>query len=139
MTLEFADTNLFLRYLTNDVPDQAEAVEALLKDAARGERLLITTPLVIAEIVWTLQSYYDLPRERIKMAVLGIIGTPGLEVDDGHIVLQAIIWYDEKNVDFVDAYHAAWLQDSGVDNVHTFDSRHFKRFEHLSVSVPGAK
>ena len=137
MTLEFADTNLFLRYLTNDVPDQADAVEIILKDAAHGERMLITTPLVIAEVVWTLQSYYDFPRERIKMAVLGILGTAGLEVDDGHVVLQAIIWYDEKNVDFVDAYHAAWLQESGIEKVHTLDSRHFKRFDHLTVNVPG--
>ena len=31
----FADTNLFLRYLTNDVPEQAEAFEWLLKAAGR--------------------------------------------------------------------------------------------------------
>jgi predicted nucleic acid-binding protein len=36
----FADTNLFLRYLTNDVPAQADAVEALLVQAGRGEVIL---------------------------------------------------------------------------------------------------
>jgi hypothetical protein len=30
----FADTNLFLRYLTNDMPEQAEAFEVLLQKAA---------------------------------------------------------------------------------------------------------
>lgn len=137
-TLEFVDTNVFLRYLTNDIPEQADAVETLFKSAARGERLLVTTPLVVAEIVWTLQSYYHLPRERIKTAVVGILGTPGLDVDDDHIVLQAIIWYDEKNVDFIDAFHAAWLEVRGIKVAHTFDSRHFNRFEHLSVRVPGS-
>jgi predicted nucleic acid-binding protein len=34
----FADTNLFLRYLTNDVPDQADAVERLLRRAVRVAR-----------------------------------------------------------------------------------------------------
>ncbi len=33
----FADTNLFLRYLTNDIPQQADAVETLLRRAAAGE------------------------------------------------------------------------------------------------------
>ena len=33
----FADTNLFLRYLTNDVPAQADAVEELLRQAAAHE------------------------------------------------------------------------------------------------------
>jgi len=34
----FADTNLFLRYLTNDVPAQADGVNSLLEQAERGER-----------------------------------------------------------------------------------------------------
>lgn len=34
MRLEFVDTNLFLRYLTNDAPDQADAVERRFESAA---------------------------------------------------------------------------------------------------------
>lgn len=136
MTPEFADTNLFLRYLTNDVPRQADAVERLFRSAARGERILCTTPLVVAEIVWTLESYYRLSRIRIKAAVLGILGTPGLEVEDADLVLQAAIWYDEKNVDFIDAYHAAWMQGAGLEIVHSFDRKHFSRFDHVEVNVP---
>ncbi|RMF86682.1 MAG: hypothetical protein D6736_14535, partial [Nitrospinota bacterium] len=79
----FADTNLFLRYLTNDVPAQADAVEQLLQRAATGEILLVTNSLVIAEIVWTLESFYGLTREAVKEKVLAILNTPGLEVGDG--------------------------------------------------------
>jgi hypothetical protein len=32
----FADNNLFLRYLTNDIPEQASAIEALLREVAGG-------------------------------------------------------------------------------------------------------
>ncbi len=52
----YADTNLFLRYLTNDVPEQADAVDAVLRRAATGEVSLVTNSLVLAEIVWTLES-----------------------------------------------------------------------------------
>ncbi len=52
----FADTNLFLRYLTNDVPQQADAVEALLRRAAAGEVTLVTNSLAIAEVVWVLET-----------------------------------------------------------------------------------
>ena len=41
----FIDTNLFLRYLTNDVPDQADAVEDLLNKAADGEIRLISNSI----------------------------------------------------------------------------------------------
>ena len=39
MTLEqvFVDTNLFLRYLTNDIPEQADQVEQLLQRAQNGD------------------------------------------------------------------------------------------------------
>ena len=87
----FADTNLFLRYLTNDVPAQADAVEELLRQAAAHELVLVTHSLVIAEIVWTLESYYRLPRNRVQENVLALLNTPGLEVVDADLVLQAII------------------------------------------------
>jgi predicted nucleic acid-binding protein len=53
----FADTDLFLRYLKDDVPAQADLVEALLRRAANGLVTLVTTSLVIAEIVWTLEIF----------------------------------------------------------------------------------
>jgi predicted nucleic acid-binding protein len=62
----FADTNLFLRYLTNDVPTQADAFEKLLIDASQGKIQLVTSPLVIAEIVWTLKSYYRLTKSEVR-------------------------------------------------------------------------
>jgi len=33
----FIDTNLFLRYLTNDIPEEADRVENLLERAEAGE------------------------------------------------------------------------------------------------------
>ena len=135
----FADTNLFLRYLTNDVPKQAGAVEALLHSAAQGKTALVTTSLVIAEIIWTLESFYKLSREEIKNRVLAILHTPGLQVTDADLVLHAIVWYAEKNVDFIDAYNAAWMLREGVDKASTFDRKHFDRFDGISVEVPGSK
>ena len=124
----FADTNLFLRYLTNDVPAQAEAVEKFFQRAARGEIRLVTTGLVMAEIVWTLESFYKQPRKRIADMLLAILNTPGLEVADSDLVSQAAIWFADKNVDFMDAYNAAWMSRENVTAVCTFDQKHFERF-----------
>ena len=132
----FADTNLFLRYLTNDVPKQAEAVEKLLQRAAQGQANLITTSLVIAEIVWTLESYYGLEKKDIQEMVLGILNTKGLEVIDSDLILQAIVPYAEKNVDFIDAFNTAWMIKNDVNKVYTFDHKHFSRFEGISAEAP---
>ncbi|MGH8058250.1 MAG: PIN domain-containing protein [Candidatus Entotheonellia bacterium] len=132
----FADTNLFLRYLTNDVPEQAEAVEQVLHRAAAGELALVTNALVTAELVWTLESFYQLSRSSIKEKVLAILNTPALEVVDGELVLQAVTWYTEKNIDFIDAYNGAWMQRLGLKTACTFDRKHFSRLEGVTVMVP---
>jgi predicted nucleic acid-binding protein len=62
----FIDTNVFLRYLTNDVPEQADAVERLLIQAMQGDVILVTNSLVIAEIVWALDSFYRVSRPSSK-------------------------------------------------------------------------
>jgi predicted nucleic-acid-binding protein len=132
----FTDTNLFLRYLTNDVPAQADLVEALLRRAAKGLVTLVTTSLVIAEIVWTLESYYQLSKKDIQAKVLAILNTTGLDVVDSDLVLQAIGTYVEKNVDFIDAYNVAWMLKNNVGTVYTFDQKHFSWFEGIVTEVP---
>ena len=51
--------------------------------------------------------------------------------------IAEIVWYEEKNVDFAEAFHAAWMMTQGISVVHTFDRRHFGRFEHVEVDIPG--
>lgn len=132
----FADTNLFLRYLTNDVPAQADLVESLLHRAAKGKVNLVTTSMVIAEIVWTLESYYELDKKEIQTMILGILNTDGLEVIDSDLILQAIVPYTDKNVDFIDAFNAAWMDKNDVDKIYTFDQKHFNRFEKILAELP---
>jgi predicted nucleic-acid-binding protein len=119
------------------VPAQADAVEALLQQAAGGEVVLVTNSLVIAEIVWVLASHYQRSRADIRDKVLAMLNTPGLEVGDGDLVLQAITWFAEKNIDFIDAYNAAWLLAQEMNVACTFDPMHFSRIEGITVRVPG--
>lgn len=132
----FIDANVILRHLTGDDPKQSPNATALIERAVEGTQPLVTTAMVIAEVVWVLESYYELSASAIKRKVLAILGTPSLEVENRDRVLQAIVWYEEKNVDFIDAFNAAWMKDHEIEVVHTFDERHFDRFEHIRVKVP---
>jgi predicted nucleic-acid-binding protein len=132
----FVDTSLFLRFLTNDVPAQADAVEKLLRQAEQNKIQLVTNSLVIAEIVWTLESYYEGEREDIQNKILAILNTSGLHIPESDLILKAIIWYAEKNVDFIDAYNAAWMDQEGMKKIYTFDQKHFEQFDDLEVMKP---
>ena len=133
----FADTNLFLRFLTRDVPVQATEVRRLFDRAARGEIALICNAMVIAEIVWTLTSFYKLARAEVAENVLAILNTPGLEVESARLVAQAVTDFAERSVDFIDAYNAAWSAVNGVDAICTFDRKHYQRLDGPSAMAPG--
>lgn len=130
------DANVFLRYLTNDVPDQADAVERLLARADSGETRLVTSVLVVAEVVWTLGSFYKRSKPDVRDAVLALCHTPGLDVEDADALVQAAEWHVELNLDFADAYHAAWMRSREVETVQTFNLRHFRRFDGLEAVAP---
>jgi predicted nucleic-acid-binding protein len=132
----FVDTNVFLRYLTNDIPEQAQAVEEVLQRAGKGEIDLNTSVLTLAEIVWTLESYYDLPHEDIRDKVIAILNTPGLQVERSDGLAQAITLYADLNIDFIDAYNAVWMKDQGLSKVITFDLKHFNRVQWVNASTP---
>ena len=57
------DTNVLIRYLTNDEPQKAKAVESLLNKASDGELRILIPSIVIAELVWVLESYYRMKAE----------------------------------------------------------------------------
>jgi len=59
-----------------------------------------------------------------------------LEVIDSDLILQAIVHYTDKNVDFIDAFNAAWMVRNNVDEAYTFDQRHFSRFEGIVAELP---
>lgn len=128
----FVDTNVFLRFMLWDIPDQAAAAEALFERAARLEAQLVTSDLVMAELVWTLESYYGRTKDEIAGLLRGILGTPNLTVENEELIRTALKAYTEQNVDFIDAYSAAFMQQRGIDKAKSFD-KHFKRFPGIEL------
>lgn len=132
----FVDANVFLRFLTNDVPAQAEAVEGLFRRAQNGEIALRTSALTIAEIVWTLESYYEVGSEGVRDRILAILNTPGLQVEEDELISRSLDLYVNENIDFIDAYHGLWLRDRGLSSAISFDIKHFRRIPGLDVQPP---
>jgi predicted nucleic-acid-binding protein len=132
----FVDTNLFIRYLTNDDPALADRVEQLLDDAATGTVQLVTSELAIAETVWVLESSYHLKNARIAPLVRGILATPGVEVINGDLVGKALVMYELQNIDFVDAYIAALMDKQGIQDIYSYDRKHLSRIKNINRREP---
>jgi predicted nucleic-acid-binding protein len=132
----FVDTNVFIRYLTNDDPEKADRVEHLLKLTVEGKAALVTNLMVIAELVWTLESYYGLSRSDVAEKLSIILNTPNLEVPDRQRILKALSLYVEKNIYFIDSYNAFFARDQGISTILTYDKKHFNRIDWLKRVEP---
>ena len=122
----FVDTNLFIRYLINDIPSQIDKVEVLFDLAEKGELRLVTGPPVFFEMAWTLKSFYNMSRKRIYECLSSILGLPGLEVTDLDILEEALELFFRTSSDFSDAYIAVLSRKIGAESVATFNAKHFK-------------
>ena len=129
--MRFLDTNIFIRFLTDDVPAKADACEKIFKKAVEKEETLFTTDLVIAEIVWVLESFYELPKKEIQDKVEKILNTPNLICPHKDQILSALVLYSEKNIDYIDACNALTLKEKGIEELYSYD-KHYDRIDWLT-------
>ena len=129
----FVDTNVFLRFLTNDDPAKAKRAETLFREALRGKIRLATSLLVIAEIIWTLESFYNLEKPDIAAKVEKILHTPNLDCPEAPLLFMALDLYVQANIDFVDAYNAFHMKEQGFTQIFTYDRKHFARVAWVQI------
>lgn len=126
MPLPFLDTNILLRHLLRDVPEQSMRCTAYLDRIERGELKVRTADTVIFEVVFTLQRTHKRPRVDIAAALLPLIELPGIVLPNKRRFRQVFDLYVRLNIAFADAYHAVLMEGLRLTEVVTFD-REFDR------------
>jgi predicted nucleic-acid-binding protein len=112
--------------MVNDDPVKADACESLFRKAIAGDETLVTSDMVIAEIIWVLESYYELKKSDIRENVEKILNTRNLHCPNREIIISALSIYVEKNIDFIDAYNAFMLKRDEIYEIYSYD-KHFDR------------
>ena len=113
----FVDTNVLIRHLTGDPPGQARRATAFLEEADE----LLLPDLIVAEVVYVLESFYEVERPRVAELTRAIIGFPAIVVADTPLLLRALEVYEVNRLDFAEAYLVASAEASGVDTIASFD------------------
>lgn len=98
------DTNTFLRFLLNDIPEQAEEVNRLLERAKGGEIGIYVPQIIIFEIEFALAKYYNFPKEEVMDKLGTLLATPYINVQDSEIFQEALESFSLTNIDFVDCF-----------------------------------
>jgi len=113
----FLDTNVLIRHLTGDPPALARRASAFL---ATADELLLPD-LIVAEVVYLLESFYEVERARVAELARAVIGFPAIGVVDAPLLLRALEVYELERIDFAEAYLVASAEASGVGAIASFD------------------
>ncbi len=117
----FIDTNIFLRYLTKDDPTKYGRCREIFKKAMEGELSLFTSEMVIAELIWTLLSYYKVAKADVIEKVSIIISSQNLHISNRDLIADSLVLYGQKNVDYVGAYNAVFMKSHGLEKIYSYD------------------
>ena len=113
----FLDTNVLIRHLTGDPPGQARRATAFLEQADE----LLLPDVILAEVVYVLESFYEVERRRVAELARAIVGFPAVVVVDKALILRALEVYEVERLDFAEAYLVAIAEASGVGAIASFD------------------
>ena len=113
----FVDTNILIRHLTGDPPDQAARATRYLEQANE----LLLPDLIFAEVAYVLESFYEVPREQVADTLRAVLAFPSIRVLDADLLQRTVEVYELHRLDFADAYLIASAERSGVGVVASFD------------------
>lgn len=115
------DTNVLVRYLTQDDPAQTRRANALINETLdRGDRCAIAL-VVLCELVWVLRDAYTLDRTTMVSTLERVLDTAEFVVDERDIAHHALSDYRRGPGDFAD-YVIGWQnRQEGCNDTATFD------------------
>lgn len=106
------DTNLLVRALVDDHPEQVAVVRQLIASDS-----IFISRTVLLETEWVLRARYKKTRDQLSAFFSALLEVDNTVVEDAEAVSHALEWY-AQGADFGDALHLAVC---GKTVMHTFD------------------
>lgn len=116
------DTNVLIRLLVNDNPEQRKAVLAFGEQLGTSYEGFVTL-ISLVEMDWALRKQYGYSRDQSATALRKITQLRGVEVQARDSVVSAIDSVERGAVEFSDALIAHLCVDAGCDRVVTLDRK----------------
>ena len=132
------DTNVFIRFLTQDSPELSPRATALFGEIETDRRTVHVPEAVVAEIVFVLSSanLYDCSRDFIRDQLGHLMRLPGIEIPNKTALLDALDMYvDFPRLAFLDALCIAHAKRFDDATVITFD-RGYRNIEGVTPVAP---
>jgi predicted nucleic-acid-binding protein len=115
------DTNVIVRYVTQDDARQSAAASRLFERILTTEQPGFVGLVTLCEVAWVLAECYDAGKARIAAVIEGLLASRQLVVEEAEVVWKALRTWDKSSADFSDALLGQVLRARGCEKVVTFD------------------
>lgn len=122
------DTNVWVRYLTNDDKSQAHRALKLLEHSDA----VFLPKTVLLELEWVLRAAYGINPAGIHKSLLQILGLPMVIAESVGQVAAALDFY-AQGFDFADALHLA--SSDAAEAFYTFDEQFMRKAKQATTPV----
>lgn len=119
------DTNVLLRWLLDDVPEQTAAADELMSNGAR-----LTVPdVALIETVYVLERVVGLTRTTVALSIETVLGVASVDVDRALWREVLADYLRHPKVSITDSYLAAAARATGDTPLWTFDRKLARQVE----------
>ena len=117
------DTNVIVRYITQDDPKQAAKANKLIETSLSAHNPGYITLVTLVEIVWVLDSCYEQSKDSILNVIHALLTTRQIVVERADSVYIAMKRYGSGKANFSDAVISVVAENDGCDSMVTFDKK----------------
>ena len=117
------DTNILVRYVTQDDPEQAKRAATILERQCTAESPGFVNAVVLAEFVWVLERNYRYTRAQIAPVIEDLLTSADLEVEHAAEAWDALRSYRVEKAGFADLLIGRINAHHGCRTTATFDRK----------------
>ena len=116
------DTNILVRYLTQDDPDQSMKATAEMEKGLSEGHMFFIADTVMCELVWVLETAYGYDCREIDPVLENILRTKQFQFENKDLLWKSLADYRNKKGDFADHLIGQAGHKAGCLETLTFDA-----------------
>jgi predicted nucleic-acid-binding protein len=116
------DTNVLVRFLTGDDPEQARLAGAIMAELTSDAPGFICRE-VLVELVWVLERAYRYARPEVADAIAALLAAAEIRIEDDDDLWVALLRYRDDGLGLADLRIAAAARRAGASELVTFDRK----------------
>ena len=117
------DTNVLVRFLVQDDRQQAETVRQHLEEAESGQEVFYISLLVVMELIWVLESVYEVSRKDLLDSLSALLSMPIMRFEKQELLRTFIQAASANTFDLSDLLIGLAARNADCSGTLTFDKK----------------